>query len=165
MPLVFIIMENLTLIKIIRVAKISCFFFSERDRIRQEMIALKDDVKTLHAQQKVLGAQEKRQNKHCEVSKRFEATHINLQLFYRTVYLGMEEIFIGAKVGDDRKNMFCALSLTWNLCQLNLTAFCVCLISSAACLNIVIRIKLLSPDKFDADIVMRILDTCSENSA
>ncbi|CAB4002871.1 ankyrin repeat, partial [Paramuricea clavata] len=69
----------------------------ERDRIRQEMITLQDDVKTLHAQQKILEAQEKRQNKHCEASKRFEATHINLLHFYRTIYLGVEEIFIGAK--------------------------------------------------------------------
>ncbi|XP_028398947.1 uncharacterized protein LOC114522461 isoform X2 [Dendronephthya gigantea] len=69
----------------------------ERDRIRQEMITLQDDVKTLHAQQKILEAQENRQNKHYEVSKRFEATHINLLHFYRTVYLGVEEIFLGAK--------------------------------------------------------------------
>lgn len=78
------------------------FYFRERDRIRQEMIALQDDVKTLHAQQKILEAQEKRQNKHCEASKRFEATHINLLHFYRTIYLGVEEIFIGAKVGDKK---------------------------------------------------------------
>ena len=69
----------------------------ERDRIRQEMITLQDDVKTLHAQQEILEAQEKRQNLHYEASKKFEATHINLLHFYRTVYLGMEEIFLGAK--------------------------------------------------------------------
>ncbi|XP_028399283.1 uncharacterized protein LOC114522739 [Dendronephthya gigantea] len=69
----------------------------ERDRIRQEMITLQDDAKTLHAQQKILEAQENRQNKHYEVSKRFEAIHINLLHFYRTVYLGVEEIFLGAK--------------------------------------------------------------------
>jgi hypothetical protein len=77
------------------------FRFRERDRIRQEMITLQDDVKTLHAQQKILEAQEKRQNKHYEASKKFEATHINLLHFYRTVYLGVEEIFLGAKVLSD----------------------------------------------------------------
>ena len=76
------------------------FSHRERDRIRQEMITLQDDLKTLHAQQEILEAQEKRQNKHYEASKRFEATHINLLHFYRTVYLGVEEIFLGAKVGD-----------------------------------------------------------------
>ena len=69
----------------------------ERDRIRQEMITLQDDVKTLHAQQEILEAQEKRQNRHYEASKKFEATSINLLHFYRTVYLGVEEIFLGAK--------------------------------------------------------------------
>ena len=78
------------------------FYFRERDRIRQEMINLQDDVKTLHAQQKILEAQEKRQNKHYEASKKFEATHINLLHFYRTIYLGVEEIFLGAKVSDNR---------------------------------------------------------------
>ena len=79
------------------------FVFRERDRIRQEMITLQDDLKTLNAQQKILEAQEKRQNRHYEVSKRFEATHINLLHFYRTVYLGVEEIFLGAKVGDNKR--------------------------------------------------------------
>lgn len=64
------------------------------------MIILQDDVKTLHAQQKILEAQESRQNKHYEASKRFEATHINLLHFYRTIYLGVEEIFLGAKVSN-----------------------------------------------------------------
>ena len=87
------------------------FRFRERDRIRQEMITLQDDVKTLHAQQKILEAQEKRQNKHYEASKKFEATHINLLHFYRTVYLGVEEIFLGAKVSD---NIGMAYLLLWN---------------------------------------------------
>lgn len=78
------------------------FYFRERDRIRQEMINLQDDVKTLHAQQKILEAQAERQNKHYEASKKFEATHINLLHFYRTIYLGVEEIFLGAKVSDNR---------------------------------------------------------------
>ncbi|XP_046864470.1 uncharacterized protein LOC124458519 isoform X3 [Xenia sp. Carnegie-2017] len=69
----------------------------ERDRIRKEMMSLQDDMKTLHAQQEILEAQQKRQNMHYEASKRFEATHINLLLFYRTVSLGVEEIFVGAK--------------------------------------------------------------------
>lgn len=62
------------------------------------MMSLQDDMKTLHAQQEILEAQQKRQNMHYEASKRFEATHINLLLFYRTVSLGVEEIFVGAKV-------------------------------------------------------------------
>lgn len=69
----------------------------ERDRIRQEMITLQDDLQTLHAQQQILEAQAKRQTSHYEACKRFEATHINLLHFYRTIYLGVEEIFLGAK--------------------------------------------------------------------
>ena len=70
----------------------------ERDRIRKEMTAMQDDLNILHAQQKILEDQEKRQLNHCNISKRFEATSINLLHFYRTIYLGVEEIFLGAKV-------------------------------------------------------------------
>lgn len=69
------------------------------------MISLQKDVEALHAQQKILEAQEKRQNKHYEACKRFENAHINLLHFYRTVYLGVEEIFIGAKVGCGRDRL------------------------------------------------------------
>ena len=62
------------------------------------MITLQNDVKTLQAEQKILEDQHKRQTSHSEAMKRFEATHINLLLFYRTIFLGVEEIFLGAKV-------------------------------------------------------------------
>ena len=80
------------------------------------MITLQDDVKTLHAQQEILEAQEKRQNRHYEASKRFEATHINLLHFYRTVYLGVEEIFLGAKVSDIKEMVYVFCALDYHFC-------------------------------------------------